>query len=469
MKYEVAFTDEAHTTAREHLLRHFQQDIQQEDLSFALWRPSTGHCRLTALIYEIVLPEPNEHFLHGNVSFSPDYMSRAISKARQQGVGLALLHSHPHPGWQPLSPEDAMAERDILAYPTGVTGLPLVGLTIGEDGCWSARFWSGHGRGMGLFWCDKVRILGPKSYVLHFNDDALTPPPRREILKRTYDSWGEVNQNVISRMHVGIIGLGSVGCIVAETMARIGVGRVTLVDPDRVKCHNLDRLLYGNTQNIGEHKVSLAKRKMQQNATAESIRIQSVPVSIDESMAYKRALDCDVIFSCVDRPVPRDVLNYIAHAHLIPVFDCGIRVVPDPVEDTLFAAHWRAYTVTPYHQCLRCNGQYDSSQVVMEREGSLDEPSYVEGLPSDAQLQNQNVFPFSLSIASMTVNQMLRYLIGPRWWPAAPQEHYQFVTGQTSITNKQCLPHCSFPPRLSQGDAVIPYYICLDRDVTPNC
>ena len=63
-------------------------------------------------------------------------------------------------------------------------------------------------------------------------------------------------------MRVGIVGIGSVGSIVAETMARIGVGRVTLIDPDKVETHNLDRLLYGTLGDVGEEKVQLAKEQM---------------------------------------------------------------------------------------------------------------------------------------------------------------------------------------------------------------
>ena len=40
-----------------------------------------------------------------------------------------------------MSEPDIVAERDVLAPPAHATKLPLVGLTVGADGYWSARFW----------------------------------------------------------------------------------------------------------------------------------------------------------------------------------------------------------------------------------------------------------------------------------------------------------------------------------------
>ncbi len=464
MRYEAAFTHEACVTASDHLLQHFGQGTRQEDLCFGLWRPSTGQRRLTALIYQIILPKPEERSLHGNTSFNPEYLGRAVAEARKQKAGLAFMHSHPNPGWQPLSYADRVAERDVIAYPAGATRLRLVGLTVGTDGNWSARFWLPTDTGRWEQWYDKVRTPGPKSYGLSFNDEALPPQPRREILKRTYDSWGEKNQNAISRIHVGIVGLGSVGTIVAEAMARIGVGQVTLIDPDRVKLHNLDRLMYATVDDVGSFKVHLAETKMRQNATAQRIEIAAVPTSIHEPTAYRQALDCDVLFCCVDRPVARDVLNYIAYCHLIPVFECGIDVIPNRDQDGLFAPHWRAHLITPHHQCLRCNGQYNTSQVGMELDGSLDTPTYVQNLDLEARQRNQNVFPFSLAVAGMTVNQMLRYLVTPGWWPATPQEHYQYMTGEVEVNDGRCHAGCPFPGREARGDEVFPPYIRWERD-----
>ena len=459
MSYDVVFTAEAENSCREHLLQHYRHDEHQEDLCFALWRPSNGLARHSALIDEIILPQVGERNLHVNTSFEPDYLARVMQTVRDRNAGLAFMHSHPTDGLQGMSEADIEAERDVLAYPAGATGLPLVGLTVGTDGFWSARFWERKGRQIRRRWCEKVRVVGPQSYQIYLNDSVLPPPVRRDELKRTFDTWGEKTQNTIARLKVGIIGLGSVGCIVAEAMARIGVARVILIDPDIVESHNLDRLLYGTINDLGKYKVNLAAKAMRRNATSKDFNVTALPISIHDEEAYKAALDCDILFSCVDRPVPRDVLNYIAHAHLIPVIDGGIAVETTARQDRLHSAHWRAHIVTPYHQCLRCNRQYNSSQVVMELDGSIDDPSYISNLPPEERTGNQNVFPFSLSVAGMEVNLMLRYLLADEWWPSVRQQEYQFVTSETTIINAECHPNCSFRHRRAQGDLEKPRYL----------
>ena len=459
MKFEVALSAEANSASSIHLLQHYDQNNLQEDLCFGLWRPSTGKERYTALVYEILLPREDERILHGNASFQPLYLARAIRTARERQAGLAFMHSHPVPGWQGMSDADVGAERDVLAYPAGATGLPLVGLTIGSDGFWSSRFWKRDAGEMRRSWCSKTRIVGPKSYEIYFNDQIVPPPARREILRRTFDTWGQRTQSTISRLRIGIVGLGSVGSIVAETVSRIGVTQVTLIDPDKVEEHNLDRLLHGTVGDIGKLKVQLASDMMRRNSTADRIEIDEIPTSIHDRDAYHAALDCDIIFSCVDRPLARDVLNYIAQAHMIPVIDGGVSIEKDTAKDRLFSAHWRAHLITPYHQCLRCTGQYNSSNVIMDLDGSLSDSSYISNLPESERNRNQNVFPFSLSVASMEVNLMIRYLLSPDWWPLIRQQDYQFVTGVLRTVNEDCQPYCSFRGIRMQGDAATPFYL----------
>ena len=233
--YEVVFCEHAEQQSHAHLLQHFIKNELQEDLCFALWRPSTGRTRYTGIIYKVILPSEGDRKLHGNVEFSPRFLSRVINLAVKEKAGLAFMHSHPSDGWQDMSGPDVVAERDFLAYPTLSTKLPLLGLTIGTDGYWSARFWKKEGKTFKRYWCEKVRVISKHSYKIYYNDHLLPIPKRKDILRRTFDTWGVEHQNNISRLKVGIIGLGSVGCIVAEAIARIGVRNMVLIDSDKVK------------------------------------------------------------------------------------------------------------------------------------------------------------------------------------------------------------------------------------------
>src|SRR5205823_2065680 len=102
MRYSAAFPTSVHDGAVKHLLR----PDEQEDLCFALWNPSNGRCRETALITQLILPNSGDRRVHGNASFMPQYLERAIRIARDSKSGLALLHSHPSPGWQGMSLDD---------------------------------------------------------------------------------------------------------------------------------------------------------------------------------------------------------------------------------------------------------------------------------------------------------------------------------------------------------------------------
>ena len=462
MSYDVVITEQANQLATEHLLSHIKSGQQQEDLCFALWSSSSGTIRTTAIIHKIVLPTAGERALHGGASFFPEYLTRALVFARSERCGLAFMHSHLTPGWQGMSEPDIVAERDVLAPPANATKLPLVGLTIGTDGFWSARFWEKTNDIRRRHWCTKVRVVGKEKYSLYFNDTIYAPPPRRASLRRTYDTWGVETQNTISRLHVGVVGLGSVGSVVTEALARIGVPVVTLIDHDVVEEHNLDRLLNATEGDVGRSKVGVAKTAFLSHATTASPTVHAIAESIHTVPAYRAILDCDLVFSCVDRPVARDVLNYVSQAHLVPVLDGGIAIGVQPSNRHLSSAHWRCHVSTPQHACLRCRDQYNTSMVVLELDGSLDDPSYTQGLDEDLSARNENVFPFTLSLASMLVNLFLRYVISEGWWPkpVAQQQEQQFIFNTLkTIGRDDCDEHCAFRSMRATGDAATPPYL----------
>jgi len=450
MNYSVALTSDINTRLNEHLLR---EDCQ-EDLCFALWYPSKGEERTTALLHDVILPIEGEREVHGNASFSPKYFERVLSLALKKGTGIAFLHSHLGPGWQNMSRDDVWAEYSHAPAIKAATGFPLVGLTLGTDGAWSARFWEKDKKKFARYWCQGVRVIGDDGLNVTYADHLVPPPQYREQLKRTISAWGIKKQQDLARLKIGVVGAGSVGSIIIESLARMGVQRIAIFDFDKIETHNLDRLLHGTANNVGRYKVKVAADSAKKSATAENFDIQQIKISIVEESAYRKLFDCDVLFSCVDRPWPRNILNYIAYAHLIPVVDGGISIKKNRLGE-LQNADWKAHAVFPTRRCLECLGQYDPGLVQMEREGHLDSQSYIDSLDdSHALKRNENVFPFSLNVASLQVMQMLSFVIRPLGIPNAGEQNYHFVSGTLDVEKKkiQCGKNCLYNKIVSMGD-----------------
>jgi molybdopterin/thiamine biosynthesis adenylyltransferase len=450
--FSVAIPGHVHETALAHLIR----PDGQEDLCFALWYPSQGHSRQTALIHRILMPMPGERRVHGNASFEPRYFERSVVEAVRSGAGVAFMHSHPGPGWQDMSRDDIDAEHGNAGACKGATGLPLVGLTVGSDGAWSARFWEKAGPAQYMRrWCSTVRAAGSQLQITY--NDRLIPPPRSGLnLRRTLSAWGATNQAHLARMRIGVVGAGSVGSIVAEVLARTGFRQIVLVDFDSVEELNLDRLLHAYLRDVvmARSKVTVLGRAIKRSATAEGFDVDMVESSIVEELGFRKALDCDVIFSCVDRPWARSVLNYIAYGHLIPVVDGGILVTASKSKG-LIAADWRAHIGGPGRRCLECLGQYDPGLVSTERDGYFDDPHYIEGLPDDHFIKrNENVFAFSASVASFEILQLLMMILAPLGVSNAGAQMYHFVPGLFDRPSfDPCNANCPFSTSLlARGD-----------------
>ena len=447
----VAMTADLDEVAKRHLLR----SDRQEDLCFGLWRSSKGQTRTAALLERLLLPKERERNVNGNASFESTYLERAMSEAAASGAGLALMHSHPRGrGAQGMSRDDVAAEQGNAGAVFGATGLPLIGLTLAGDGAWSGRFWERTApRTYSSAWCASVRVVGD-SLRTTFMDKLAPVPKLNEQQVRTVSAWGQDSQADLVRLRAGVVGAGSVGGMIAESLARTGFEDITLIDFDVVKKHNLDRLNYATARDVGRVKVELLAEFLRERATASSFRAAPVVAAVYEEKGYRAALDCDLLFACVDRPWGRYVLNLIAYSHLIPVIDGGIRARSNRL-GKLAAADWKAQTATIGRPCLQCLGQYDPGHVQMEREGMLDDPKYIEGLLADHPLKSrENVFAFSMACASLQTLQMLALVLAPLDQPNPGSQLYHFVGGHMEEPKfGDCHPECLFPSFIALGDS----------------
>jgi len=60
----------------------------------------------------------------------------------------------------------------------------------------------------------------------------------------------------LQKAHVCVVGVGGVGSWVCESLARCGIGEVTLIDADDICVTNINRQVHAMTESIGQEKVT---------------------------------------------------------------------------------------------------------------------------------------------------------------------------------------------------------------------
>ena len=442
-------------TTQQALQRLLVRHDGQEDFCLATYRPSTGATRRTALIASAIAPEPGERRVHGNVTVTADYILRGLDIARKTDCGLVLLHSHPDAcRWQPMSGPDRAAEASYANLAREVTGLPLVGMTLATgDKTWSARHWDiGVGRQVDCTPATNVRVIGHRLAV-SWNDALARPPHPTSRQVRTVSAWGDRCQADLARRRVLVVGAGSVGLDIIVRLAASGLCSLTLMDFDIVEDHNLDRLIGATPRDarLLRPKTHVARRLATTAATAADPRIEVSNLSICEPDGLKLALDHDLIFSCVDRPWPRAVLNALAYTDLIPVIDGGIDL--DTFHDgTMRNATWRTHVIRPGRACMSCNRQLDLGQLIPDKQGLLDNPDYIKGADQPARPQGQNVAPLSVSVSAGVLAQYTSFSVAPAGFGDPGPLQYTLSTHGLLHRPYTTRPHCPVEPCEGAGD-----------------
>lgn len=140
-------------------------------------------------------------------------------------------------------------------------------------------------------------------------------------LHRRFDRFGrlvgDTNMQKLMNSHVMIIGLGGVGSFSAESLARSGVGHLTLVDFDEVCITNFNRQLHALQGTVGKPKADvMAERLIKVNPQA---KINSIPL-------FYNADHCDEIFKVRPDFVIDAIDNVTAKCHLLNY--CRSRKIP---------------------------------------------------------------------------------------------------------------------------------------------
>ena len=146
--------------------------------------------------------------------------------------------------------------------------------------------------------------------------ENLSDNPR---FSRTIRVIGEDGLSVLRDSNIIVFGLGGVGGHAAESLARAGIGRLTILDRDVVEESNMNRQLCATLDTIGMPKSEALKARLAQAAPdceVTSIDKFYLPENADEINLY----DYDYIVDCID--------NVTAKLELIErATKCGVPII----------------------------------------------------------------------------------------------------------------------------------------------
>jgi len=358
-------------------------------------------------------------------TLTPEFVLDMVNLARSAGTGIALLHTHP--GTDPLegfSSVDDAGEAPLSTYiRSRLPGQCHVAGVVTASHVHIRDLGPGNPMGGESVGATITRYGAPH--------DASDADARYD---RQVRAFGGAGQAQLRAMHVAVVGAGGTGSFVAQELARLGVGRLLLVDHDCVEASNLNRLLGAAPADVGRAKVEVARREAM--AANPNIEVEAVVGDVVDHAIAMKLQAVDFIFGCTDSMASRAVINQIAYQFLIPAIDMGVAI---HVRDGHIASvTGRVQMLAPGLGCLVCGDGIDGQQVRWEMMNAAQrraDPYFV-----DASIPQPAVMPLNGVVSSAAVAMFLSAVTG---YPGdARLLHYDGMRGSIRPQILSPRPHC---------------------------
>lgn len=129
----------------------------------------------------------------------------------------------------------------------------------------------------------------------------------RHARQQAVPGIGPEGQARIAAAHALVIGAGGLGVPVLQYLTGAGMGRITLLDPDRVEVTNLHRQPLYAMSDIGRPKALAAAEALAR--LDPGLRIAARPVALDAAMAPALVAAADVVLDCADSHAASYILS----------------------------------------------------------------------------------------------------------------------------------------------------------------
>jgi hypothetical protein len=258
-----------------------------------------------------------------HVAIAEPYTLRIALASEAHRFAIGIAHSHPA-GCAPFpSVIDDDMDRYYADYFGGFTGgRPYVSLIASmfndELGITGRVFWEDQ-------WLEVGRVLVERTPLRSWGiglTQAEDAP--RDRVARLAAAFGDDAAARLRRAAVAVIGAGGTGSAAIEVLARAGVGRLIIVDPDRFEQSNLERVHGSIPQHAEKSIAKSALAREHVRAIDPTIVVDAFVGALPQSEVLDAVVTADVALGCTDQQHSRLALSDLATRYLVPTLDCGV-------------------------------------------------------------------------------------------------------------------------------------------------
>lgn len=339
---------------------------------------------------------------------------------------LCYFAVHCHGGRDSVGFSGTDLQSHQRGYPAllDITSGGPVGALVFAENAVAGEIWTP----TGVTQADSMTAIGLNTRRL-YSEPPLVPGLSSQAFHRQSLMFGALGQHYLSKCKVGIIGLGGVGSLVNEYVARLGVGEIVVLDYDRMDHANRSRVIGSTIEDCDGYracgrfgwlrkmcrrqatlKVEVARRVAQMANPAAIFHALDGDFTVEASAREFR--DCDFIFLCADSMQARLVFNALVHQYLIPGIQMGSKVPVQKDTHVLGNVFAAARLVLPYHNggCLWCNGLIPATKLQEEAVGKEERrrQRYVD----DEEVEAPSVITLNALAAAQGVNDYLFHFLG---------------------------------------------------------
>ncbi|HIA23188.1 MAG TPA: hypothetical protein EYN76_02010, partial [Candidatus Marinimicrobia bacterium] len=121
---------------------------------------------------------------------------------------------------------------------------------------------------------------------------------------------------------VALVGMGGLGCPIAQSLITAGIGKLKIIDGDKVELSNLHRQPLFNIEDVGRLKVHVAKAKLRQLNEAAVVELTEEYLNDNNGLNFVG--DADIIIDATDNIQTRQLIDQISKESGIPMVYGGL-------------------------------------------------------------------------------------------------------------------------------------------------